>query len=159
MKLNTGKLYELMSSEEKANIYQASSDQAERDKILASIPKLTYKALDYDFKNRVNRLQFEQLTLMIDWFKTLLLLTEAYHEGLHMGSNDKRLVNLYLSKLAALEEALDPNHKEVLAAMGQDIDVAGYAMVYELEVQPELVEQFNRQLKETREEVINEMYF
>ena len=43
--------------------------------------------------------------------------------------------------------------------MGQDIDVAGYAMVYELEVQPELVEQFTRQLKETREEVIEEMYF
>lgn len=157
MKVNTSDLYKRMTSIEKANLYQCTADQVERGKILASIPKLTYKALDYEFTNRVDRLNFEQLTLMIDWFKTIVLMTEAYHDGLHF--NDKRLANFHLSKLAALEQAIDQNHKAVLTTMGQGIDVAGYAMVYELEVQPDLVEQFTRQQNETREEVINQMYF
>ena len=159
MKINTRDLYKRMTSVEKANLYQCTADDVERGKILASVPKLTYKAIDYEFTNRVDRLNFEQITLMVDWFKTILLMTEAYHDSLSTGSDDKRLANLYLSKLAALEEAIDDNHKAVLVTMGQGIDVAGYAIVYGLEVQPELVEQFTRQQNEIREQVINQIYF
>ena len=135
MKINTVDLYKRMTSVEKANLYLITTNEVERGKIRASVPRLSYSALDYEFTNRVDRSNFEQLTLLIDWFRVVALLTEAYHDQLHVGGTDKRLGNLYLSKLAALDQVIDQNHKEILATMGQTLDVMGYEMVYELQVQ------------------------
>lgn len=159
MKANTSDLYKLMSSVEKANLYMKTTDEVERKKIIGSVPRFYYSAIDYEFKNRIDRANFEQLTLLIDWFSTSVLLVEAHHDAIHASSDDKRLANLYLSKLAAIEEAIDQNHKAAIATMGHRIDVEGYCIVCELEVQPELVDRFRQQIKQTKEEVINEMSF
>jgi len=71
MKIDTTKLYEKMTSKEKAALYCRSDDFEERERIQAAVPWYDYNAMDHEFTFQVHCISATSHYAVAEYWRTL----------------------------------------------------------------------------------------
>lgn len=151
MKTDTTKLYQRMTSKEKAAVYVRTYDSDELKKIVSTVPWFNYSALDREFVEERNHLTFASLWWEAEYWKTLTKLNEELWEiqffhsmqhGSGLIEKAKVIANIYSSRVKGLEEALIHHDLGYIRDNLDSLSSDDLAMIHELELLPEYVDKF-----------------